>query len=104
VSRVGPQLAGALIFIAITASFYGDLGARVPGLAVNSSAVRRQIAPLNRPAPGVPPETAQAAREASTRAFHLAMLLCVGLLVGGALVNGLGLEGSESVASSKEVG
>lgn len=91
VSRVGPQLAGALIFILITASFYADL-ARKTGLEVRSPAVREQVAPLNKPAPSLSPPQAQAAREASTRAFHLAMGLCAALLVSGALASGLGLQ------------
>lgn len=91
VSRVGPQLAGALIFVLITASFYGDLQGRT-GLDANSASMREQIAPLNRPAPAVSRETAQVAREASTRAFHLSMGLCAGLLGLGAVVNAIGLQ------------
>ncbi len=91
ISRVGPQLAGALIFVAITASFYAGLAARVPGLDVSSSEVRGQIAPLNLPAEGVPADQAAAARDASTDAFHLAMLISAGLLLSGAVVNAVGI-------------
>ncbi|HEY3125660.1 MAG TPA: MFS transporter, partial [Candidatus Limnocylindria bacterium] len=35
ISRVGPQLAGAVIFVAITASFYAGLATRVPSIDVN---------------------------------------------------------------------
>lgn len=94
VSRVGPQLAGALVFVLLTASFYSDLRSRT-GLDVSSMQVRSQIAPLNKPASGVSAENARAAKEASTSAFHLAMWLCAGLLVAGALANGLGLEGNK---------
>lgn len=87
ISRIGPQLAGALIFVAITASFYAGLGARVPGLDVTSPRLRAQIAPLNRPAAGVPADQVAAARRASTEAFHLAMLISAGLLAVGAVVN-----------------
>lgn len=90
VSRVGPQLAGALIFVLITSSFYAELGRRTQ-LDVNAPSVRAQIAPLNKPAPNVSPNDANAAREASAGAFRLAMLLCASLVFGGAVVNGIGL-------------
>ena len=91
ISRVGPQLAGALIFVFVTLSFYASLSQQT-GLDSNSSAVRKQFAPLNAPAATVSPSQQQAARAASYGAFSLAMLLCAGLLVGGAAVNGLGLQ------------
>jgi hypothetical protein len=91
ISRVGPQLAGAAIFVAITASFYASLGARVPGLDVGSPEVRGRIAPLNRPTAAVPPDQAAAAREASTDVFHLAMVISAGLLFAGALINAVGI-------------
>ena len=40
ISRVGPQLAGAVIFIIITASFYATLSTLVPGLDTSSPQVR----------------------------------------------------------------
>jgi EmrB/QacA subfamily drug resistance transporter len=92
VSRIGPQLAGAVVFIAITASFYQGLQQRVPSLDMSSPSVRQQLSPLNAPPPTVSRPVAQAAREASTDAFHLAILVTVGLLIGGALVNGFGIE------------
>jgi EmrB/QacA subfamily drug resistance transporter len=88
ISRVGPQLAGALIFVVVTANFYAALAARAPQLDVTSPDVRAAIAPLNPPAASVPPDIAQIAHEASTDAFHLAMLVAAGLLVAGAAVNG----------------
>ncbi len=43
ISRVGPQLAGALIFVAIAASFYtGPCGAGCPGLDPSNAQVRRR--------------------------------------------------------------
>jgi EmrB/QacA subfamily drug resistance transporter len=92
ISRIGPQLAGAVVFIAITASFYQGLQQRVPSLDMSSPAVRQQLSPLNAPPPTVSRRVAQAAREASTDAFHLAILVTVGLLICGALVNGIGIE------------
>src|SRR5213594_182831 len=88
ISRVGPQLAGALIFVAITASFYSGLQARVPSLDVSDADVRRTISPLNvvRASSSAPPEVADlihAEREASTDAFHLAMVVAAALLAAG---------------------
>ena len=91
VSDIGPLLAGALIFVAITAVFYADLAARVPGLDALSPAVRMEIAPLNPPPASAPTAEQAAAREASTIAFHRAMGLSAGLLFCGALINAVGL-------------
>jgi EmrB/QacA subfamily drug resistance transporter len=91
VSDIGPLLTGALIFVAITAGFYADLGTRVPGLDTSSPAVRMEIAPLNPPPPSTPAAEQAAAREASTLAFHRAMVVSAGLLLCGALINAVGL-------------
>lgn len=100
-SRVGPQLATALLFVAISASFYGALAARVPGVDPSSAAVRQQLAPLNPPAAGVSEEVADAAREASTDAFHLAMLIAAGLIAAGAAVNGAGIRNPDVALEPK---
>jgi hypothetical protein len=91
ISRIGPQLAGALIFIAITSTFYSSLATHTTGLDVNSASVRRDISPLNRP--GVPLTLTQAGavRQASTDGFHFAMLASAGLLIAGAVVSGIGI-------------
>jgi EmrB/QacA subfamily drug resistance transporter len=91
VSRVGPQLVNALIFVGITAVFYSGIAARVQGVDTTSAALRDAIAPLNAPAASVAPALALAARDASTDAYHLAMLVAAGLLALGALVNALGI-------------
>ncbi len=91
VSRVGAPLAGAVLFIVVSASFYPTLASLVPGLDVQDPAVQEAIQPLAPPGPHVPPNVAEAAREASTRSFHLAMLVSAGLLLTGSLVNGVGL-------------
>ncbi len=91
ISRVGPQLVGAGIFVAITASFYTSLAARVPGRDVSSPEFRRQIAPLNRPVASVPPPLVEAARYVSTEAFRLAMKISTALLLSGALINAVGI-------------
>jgi EmrB/QacA subfamily drug resistance transporter len=76
-SRVGPQLAGALVFVGVSATFYARLGAQPAG-----------VSPLNRPADA---RWLQPALQASTDAFHLAMALCVALLLAGAAINLAGL-------------
>jgi EmrB/QacA subfamily drug resistance transporter len=91
VSRVGPQLAGAAIYVAITASFYPDIARLVPGTDASSAELRHLIAPLNPPAPGTPEAIAAAARQASTDAFHLAMAVSAALLFAGAIVNWIGI-------------
>ncbi len=91
ISDVGPQLAGAAIFIGITATFYAALEAQVPGLNAASPMVRQQIAPLNPPPAGFAEGIRVAARSASTAAFHLAMLVSVALFIGGALINAIGI-------------
>jgi EmrB/QacA subfamily drug resistance transporter len=84
ISRVGPQLMGAVLFIAITSVFYAGLATRT-GLDTSRPDVRTTYAPLNPPKQG--DAATAAAREASTDAFHLAMVVAAGLLVSGALVN-----------------
>jgi EmrB/QacA subfamily drug resistance transporter len=91
ISRVGPQLGGAVIFIAITASFYGGLADRLPGQDVSSPEFRERVAPLNPPSEDVPPAVAAAAQDSSTDAFHLAMAVSAALLLAGAAVNALGI-------------
>jgi EmrB/QacA subfamily drug resistance transporter len=100
ISRVGPQLAGALIFVLITAGFYATLAARVPGLDVNSAPFRDAVSPLNRPADGVDPAVVAAAREASTEAFHIAMLTAAGMLVIGSAVNWFGISNAQALGSA----
>jgi MFS family permease len=100
ISRVGPQLAGAVIFIAITTSFYAGLHARVPQLDPNDPEVRKAYAPLNVVQPGRPPNQGEtsiapstgAQRDASTDAFHLAVLIAAALLAAGAATNAVGIQ------------
>jgi EmrB/QacA subfamily drug resistance transporter len=90
-SRVGQPLIFALIFIAITASFYSTLASRVPGLDPADPAVRAAIVPLNPPKPGTPAAEIAAAKVASVDAFHLAALVSASLLIAGAAVSGFGI-------------
>jgi EmrB/QacA subfamily drug resistance transporter len=91
VSRVGPQLLGAIIFVAITATYWTTMAARLPDVDTTTPAVRAALPPLSPPASGIPPDQAIVAREASTDAFHLAMALSAAFLLAGALVNYLGI-------------
>ncbi len=98
VSRVGQPLLLAIIYLAISGVFYASLGALAPGLDTGSDVVRTAIQPLNPPPAGTDPAVAGAVDQASTDAFRIAMLLVSGLLVAGAVVNGLGLRRGEQAA------
>jgi EmrB/QacA subfamily drug resistance transporter len=91
ISRVGQPLLSAVIFIVITASFYGSLAAKVPGLDPNDPTLRAAVQPLNQPVAGTPPAIVAAAREASTDAYREAVFVGAILLIGGAVVNFVGL-------------
>ncbi len=91
ISREGPQLAGALVFVAITGAFYADVGSRAPGVDTSSPSVRQEISPLNPPDRRVGPQLASAVHQSSTDAFHLGMAMAAGLLLAGAAVNAAGI-------------
>jgi EmrB/QacA subfamily drug resistance transporter len=91
ISRVGQPLLGAILFIAISATFYSTLGALVPGIDTTDPAVRQAFPPLNPPVGDVSSAEAMAARVASIDAFHQAMVVGAGLLAAGALVSWVGL-------------
>ena len=86
----------------MSATFYPALASRVPGLDVSAPAFRAAVQPLTPPDPSLGPTVAAAAREASTAAFHLTMLVAAALLAAGAAVNGIGLRpGSPGGAEDK---
>jgi EmrB/QacA subfamily drug resistance transporter len=89
ISRVGPQLAGALIFVFLTANFYASLATKLTGVDVSSETFRNEVSPLNTPAD---PSLVGVVREASTSSFHLAMLVGAALLLIGAAVNAVGIQ------------
>jgi EmrB/QacA subfamily drug resistance transporter len=93
ISRVGPQLAGAAIFMAITASYYHGMAARPQNMDTSDPGFRREHAPMN-----VQDGSAFASieREESTRAFHLAMLAGAGLFAAGGIVNFAGIRDTEA--------
>jgi EmrB/QacA subfamily drug resistance transporter len=90
ISRVGQPLIGAVIFIVISATYYAALAGST-GLDTSSTDVRHAFQPLNPPPAGVPADQVAAANQASIGAYHLAMLLCAGLLAVGAVVSWYGL-------------
>ncbi len=67
------------------------MAAQVPSLDVDSAAVRADVPPLKQPAADVPGEVAAAARQSSTDAFRLAMLIAALLCASGAAVNWVGI-------------
>ncbi len=96
ISRVGPQLAGALVFVAVTASFYGGLSRQLPDVDVSQPEIRALVAPLNRPSPAAPERLQEAARRASDGSFAIAMRIAALLLLAGASVNAVGIEETRS--------
>ena len=99
ISRVGPQLAGALIFVFLTANFYSMLASRLPGVDVTSEGFRAQVSPLNTPADA---SLVDVVRDASTSSFHLAALVGAALLLAGAIVNLVGIENRVARAPEAE--
>jgi hypothetical protein len=91
VSRAGSPLVSAVLFIAITATFYPSLAGLVPGVDVDDPAVREQVQPLTLPPPGTDPALVDAAQQASTDAFRLSMIVSAALLLVGAAINAVGI-------------
>ena len=101
IARVGQPLLGALIFIPISATYYAALGS-LAGVDTSDTAVRKAFQPLNPPA-GATPAQLLASNQASIQAFHLAMLVCAGLLFVGAFVSWYGLREGAGEATSAAV-
>ena len=95
ISRVGAPLIGALIFIAISATFYSVLGS-MTGLDTNSQEVRSAFPPLNAPKGDLPSDQLAAAAQASVDAFHQSMIVMAALLAVGAAVSWFGLRGEKA--------
>jgi EmrB/QacA subfamily drug resistance transporter len=91
IARVGQPLLGAIVFLAISATFYSNLSTLAPELDGSSPEVRSMFSPLNPPKDDPPADQVEAARQASVEAFHQAMLVGTGLLVIGAGVSAYGL-------------
>jgi hypothetical protein len=95
ISRVGTPLVGALIFVAISATFYSILGS-ITGLDTAAQDVRRAFPPLNQPKVEATAEQLAAVRQASIEAFRQAMLISAALLAAGGAVSFVGLRGPSS--------
>ena len=91
ISRVGAPLVTGVIFVVVVSGFYGTLEERLPQADVSAASFRRAVAPFNTPAGDAEPVVVQAAKEASTDAFHAAMLVAAALMALGAVANGLGI-------------
>jgi EmrB/QacA subfamily drug resistance transporter len=102
ISRVGQPLLAAVIFIVISATFYSSLAASVPGLDPNNPTLRATVQPLNQPPAGTPEAVVQAANQASTQAYRLAMIVAAALMVGGAAVNFVGLRSGTSAPAAED--
>jgi len=89
-----------VIFVLITAGFYASMAAQVPGLDTSSPEFRADVAPLNPPAPGTPPDVVAAANVASTGSFHVAMLTGTLLLALGAAVNWFGINDQQALVTA----
>jgi hypothetical protein len=100
ISRVGQPLLVSLIFIAISATYYGNLQTLAPDLDASSSDVRKAFQPINPPPSDATADQVAAATQASIDAFHLAMIVVAGLLALGAVVNWVGLR--EGVTKAEE--
>jgi EmrB/QacA subfamily drug resistance transporter len=88
-SRVGPQLAIALLFVAVSAAFSAGLAER---LGADASRERvAQLSPLNPPEAELSARERRAVREASGDAFRLAMLVAAGLAGVGGVVSAVGI-------------
>jgi EmrB/QacA subfamily drug resistance transporter len=94
-SRIGAPIVVPLLFVVVTASFYAALAGAVPGTDPNSATLRSTYSPLNPPPANADPALAMAAHQASSAAFHLAVIACAVLLVAGALVNLVGLRAQD---------
>jgi EmrB/QacA subfamily drug resistance transporter len=103
ISRIGPILASAVVFIAVSAAFYGGIDARLPEVDTSSPQVREELRPLRIP-DDASAERSQAALEASTDAFRLAMLIAAALCGAGAAVNWFGIKDEEAEAPEQGEG
>ena len=107
ISRVGPQLFGAVIFVTISATFYANFDDALmerrhgPSQQTAGFDARDEIAPLNRPSPELGDDVVAAAAEASTDALRLAMLVGAGLCFLGAIVNGIGIRNEQLHAEER---
>jgi EmrB/QacA subfamily drug resistance transporter len=91
IARVGQPLLGAIIFLALSSTFYAHLASIAPDLDTTSTAVRAAFPPLNPPRPGATPDQIAAAARASIEAFHQAMAVAAILVAIGGVISWFGL-------------
>ncbi len=101
IARVGQPLLGALIFVAISATFYAHLGAGAPALDLGDPSVRSAFPPLNPPRSGASPEDVAAAADASILAFHDAMRIGIVLLAIASAISWFGLREGRGAAATR---
>ena len=102
-SRVGPQLATAAIFILANSIFFGTLGDLAPELDTSSAVVRAEFSPLNPPPVDASRSVVDAAAAASTYAFSFAMVVAAGLLGAGAVVSAVGIQNPPAASEGNRV-
>jgi hypothetical protein len=103
ISRVGQPLLGALIFVAVSGTFYAALGSLAPDIDLSSQAIRSAFPPLNPPRAGATPEQVAAAARASIEAFHQAMIVAAVLVAIGGAISWFGLSRNPAPRRRREV-
>jgi EmrB/QacA subfamily drug resistance transporter len=91
IARVGQPLLGALIFVAVSGTFYAALASLAPDLDTTSATVRAGFPPLNPPRVDATPEQVRAAARASIEAFRQAMVVAAALVAIGGAISWFGL-------------
>ncbi len=102
IARVGQPLLGALIFVAVSGTFYAALSTLAPDLDLTSAAVRAGFPPLNPPRVEATAAHIEAAARASIDAFHQAMAVAAGLVAIGGAVSWVGLRETRARQQSAE--
>ena len=102
IARVGQPLLGALIFVAVSGTFYAALSILAPDLDLTSASVRAGFPPLNPPRIEATPDQVEAAARASIDAFHQAMTVAAGLVAIGGAVSWFGLREARPERRSTE--
>jgi EmrB/QacA subfamily drug resistance transporter len=97
VSRVAPQLVGAVLFVLVSTTFYAGVSSLVP--EVPESRIRAEVTPMNSPETG-DDSLRDAALRSSTDALHLAMLVTALSCLAGAAVNAVGIRNEQARETS----
>jgi hypothetical protein len=91
IARVGQPLIGAIIFVAVSTTFYATLTSTAPDIDTTSVTARAAFPPLNPPKTGATPDQVAAASDASVVAFHQAMGVAAILVAVGGGISWVGL-------------